>query len=204
MVESLQAAAGLLSAARAGSNEALGQALEGYRRYLLGIANRLLDTDLQAKGGASDLVQETFLEAHRDFGQFHGKSAAELRAWLRQLLLHRTAKLVRRYRGAQKRRLAQELALRGASSSGGGEAALPAEAVSPSGQAIEHEQALALRRVLDGLPADYRHVIHLRYLEERGWEEIGAALDRSATAVRLLFRRAIERVKQELRIPHES
>jgi hypothetical protein len=68
----------LLAAARRGSREALGQSLEACRRYLLAIADRQLDQDLQAKGGASDLVQETFLEAQRDFGQFHGPSPDEL------------------------------------------------------------------------------------------------------------------------------
>ena len=54
---------GLLVAARRGSREALGNALEACRRYLLAIASRELDPDLRGKGGASDLVQETFLEA---------------------------------------------------------------------------------------------------------------------------------------------
>ncbi|MDB5314012.1 MAG: hypothetical protein JWO38_8214, partial [Gemmataceae bacterium] len=42
-----------LTAARAGSHEALGQGLERYRRYLLQIAQHGLDPDLRAKGGAS-------------------------------------------------------------------------------------------------------------------------------------------------------
>src|SRR5262249_58653458 len=88
-----------LSAARAGSREALGQALDACRQYLLIVARRELDPELQAKGSASDLGQETFLEAHRDFGQFQGGSADELRAWLRQLLLHNLANFARSYRG---------------------------------------------------------------------------------------------------------
>ena len=61
-----------LPAARAGSSEALGQMLDAYRAYLLQIAGRELDTQLRAKAGASDLVQETLLEAFRDFAGFHG------------------------------------------------------------------------------------------------------------------------------------
>ena len=56
-----------------------------FRHYLLRIAEQELDPDLRAKGGASDLVQLTFLEAQRDFARFHGDTAAELRAWLRRL-----------------------------------------------------------------------------------------------------------------------
>src|SRR4051812_49165209 len=110
-----------LPAARAGSMEALGQALEAYRNYLLLIANSQLDPELRVKGGASDLVQETFLEAQRDFAQFQGSSAAELQAWLRQLLLNNLATFARRFRQTHKRQMAREVSL-DAGSQGGREA----------------------------------------------------------------------------------
>src|SRR5260370_40490207 len=72
-----------LRAARAGSADALGRALEACRGYLLQIARRELGPDLQAKCGASDLVQQTFLEANRDFSYFHGATENEWRARLR-------------------------------------------------------------------------------------------------------------------------
>src|SRR5438874_1463377 len=92
-----------LAAARAGSSEALGNVLETCRAYLLLIARQELDTELQAKGGASDLVQETFLEAQRDFRQFAGQTEEELLAWLRRLLLNNVANFRRRYRETAKR-----------------------------------------------------------------------------------------------------
>src|SRR3954468_10328040 len=98
MVERLQGAQEWLAAARGGSREALGQALQECPRYLLGVAQRELDSELQAKGGASDLVQQTSLEAQRDFTKFHGDTEGELHAWLRSLLLHNLGKFRRRYR----------------------------------------------------------------------------------------------------------
>ena len=180
-----------LSAARAGSLEALGQVLEGCRRYLLQIARQQLNPALQVKGGASDLVQDTFLEAHRVFPRFQGSSSGEVRAWLRQLLLHHAAKLGRRYRTTQKRRLSRETAL------GLIDGPL-APAESPSVQAIAHEQEQTSQIVLARLPADYRRVIGLRYQEGRSFEEIGRLLQRTPNAVRLLWLRAIERVKLEM------
>src|SRR4051812_49212731 len=97
--------AGKLAEARAGSQEALGQALEACRRYLLLVAQSELAPELQAKGGASDLVQQTFLEAQRDFPCFAGTSEAELLAWLRCILLHTLGKFSRQYRATQKRGL---------------------------------------------------------------------------------------------------
>src|SRR3954451_18258751 len=97
--------------ARQGSGEALGQLLESFRAYLLLIAQRELDPDLRAKGGASDLVQETFLEAQRDFPNFRGDTEAELMGWLRQMLLNNLASFSRRFRATAKRRLACEISL---------------------------------------------------------------------------------------------
>src|SRR5437764_3357307 len=104
MPRSSQDAAQWLPAARCGSREALGRALDACRRYLLLVADKELDAELQAKGGASDLVQQTFLEAQRDFARFHGDSEAELLAWLRRLLLNNLADFRRLYRGTGKRR----------------------------------------------------------------------------------------------------
>src|ERR687883_158141 len=92
-----------LAEARAGSREALGRVLEACRGYLLLVAERELAPDLRPKGGASDLVQQTFLEAQRDFARFRGDSEEELLAWLRRLLLHNVADFSRRFHGTGKR-----------------------------------------------------------------------------------------------------
>src|SRR5262249_2148327 len=105
-----------LAAARAGSNEALGCLLKQCEAFLLAIAHRELDDDLRAKGGASDLVQETFLEAQRDFSQFRGSSEEEFLAWLRQLLRNNVANFSRRYRATQKRIVRDEISLDASSS----------------------------------------------------------------------------------------
>jgi RNA polymerase sigma-70 factor (ECF subfamily) len=190
-----------LTAARAGSRDALGQALEACRCYLLLVAGDKLASELQAKGGASDLVQETFVEAQRDFGRFQGTSEAELLAWLRQLLLHRLANFRRRFRQTKKRGIGREVALEGDNSSLGRGGGLVADIPSPSGEVIADEQAQALERALERLPEDYQRVITMRYREERSFEEIGRLLQRSPEAARKLWWRAIERLQQELETP---
>src|SRR5437763_4304514 len=152
-----------LSAARAGSREALGQALQAYRHYLLEIARDEIDRALQAKGGASDLVQETFLEASRTFPRFHGQSAPELRAWLRALLLRHVAKHGRRFRTTLKRRVAAEVAL--GTLPEGREVSLGADVQTPSAGVVADEELGMLRRALERLPDDYRRVVQLRYQE---------------------------------------
>src|SRR6266404_5133916 len=92
----------LLRLARRGVGPALGQLLDRYRNYLKLLARLQIDRRLQGKADASDLVQETFLEAHRDFKQFRGTTEKELVSWLRQILVSNLANLVRHYRGTQR------------------------------------------------------------------------------------------------------
>jgi len=187
-----------LAAARAGSADALGEVLEACRGYLLMIASRELGADLQAKAGASDLVQQTFLEAQRDFSGFHGETEPELLAWLRRLLLNNLANFVRDYRETAKRQVGREVGLPDADSSRFGDLGPAAVAPSPSKQAMMHERTAAVLQALENLPADYRQVVWLRYHDERSFEEIGQIMSRSANAVRKLWLRAVERLKQDL------
>jgi RNA polymerase sigma-70 factor (ECF subfamily) len=181
-----------LPAARGGSSEALGQLLEACRGYLLLVAQRELAPDLHAKGGASDLVQETLLDAVRAFPQFHGTSEAEVLAWLRRLLLNNVISFARRYREADKRQVAREVGL-GSRGSGGPAAGGP----TPSGQAVEQEEARLLRAALERLPDGYRQVLRLRFEEERSFEDIGRLLGLTPNAARKLWVRAVKRLQQE-------
>jgi len=192
----------LLESARQGSTDALGQALEACRAYLLVVAERELDPALKAKGGASDLVQETFLEAQRDFLRFAGDNERELLAWLRQVLLHNLASFSRRYRETKKRRLVQELGLPLRERSGAADPALCDGGPSPSVQAMEHEREAVLAAALASLPEDYRRILTLRYDEERSFDEIGVLMNRTANAARKLWARAIERLQENLEGRH--
>jgi RNA polymerase sigma-70 factor (ECF subfamily) len=185
-----------LPQAQAGSQAALGDVLEASRRYLLWVARRELDPTLQAKAGASDLVQETLLEANRDFGQFHGNTEAEFLAWLRRLLLNNLANFARSYRATAKRRLDLEQPL----DAGEGERAarLAGKAATPSVELMAQERSAAVQKALDRLPEDYRQVLTLWQQEDRTFEEIGKVMHRSANAARMLWLRALERLQQEL------
>jgi RNA polymerase sigma-70 factor, ECF subfamily len=188
-----------LAAARAGSADALGQALEACRFYLLLIAQRELDPNLRAKGGASDIVQETFLEAQRAFGKFQGTSDEELRAWLRRILLNNLGDFTRRYRGTDMRAVDREVGLAGEGSSAEAGANLSADASTPSAHALEQEESDLLVQAIERLPDDYRRVILLRYREELSFEEIGERMNRSPAAVRKLWARAMVRLREEFK-----
>ena len=133
MADRDQSVAQWLPAARAGSAEALGQLLEAYRNYLLWIATRQLDPELKAKGGASDLVQETFLKAQQHFDQFQGDGEGDLKAWLRQLLLNNVADFTRMYQQTAKRHVGREASLQTDSTGPDMAGKIAADTPSPSG-----------------------------------------------------------------------
>jgi RNA polymerase sigma-70 factor (ECF subfamily) len=187
-----------LATARAGSGAALGQALDACRDYLLLVANRELDPGLRAKGGASDLVQETFLEAQRDFAGFQGTSPPELRAWLRRLLLNNLANFNRHYRATAKRQVGKEFALEAGNTSEERGAGLADSIASPSQQAVAQEQVAALQQAMTTLPAEYRQVLAWRHHDQLSFEEIGQRTQRTANAARLLWLRAVERLRRQL------
>lgn len=187
-----------LERARQGSREDLGRLLEMCRAYLLGVANRELDAQLRPKGGASDIVQEAFLEAQRIFPRFEGGTAPELLAWLRSVLLHKLDDFERRYRHADKRRVGREIGLEDAVV---GNDALADKGRSPSSAASANEQAELVRQALERLPEHYRQVIVWRQWDELSFEEIARRLDRSTDAARMLWWRAVERLEEELRAP---
>jgi RNA polymerase sigma-70 factor, ECF subfamily len=88
----------LLEQARAGDAIARGELLELYRNYLRLVARSLISTALRVKLDPSDLVQETFLKAHREFTQFAGRGEPELVAWLRRILVTSLANQVKHHR----------------------------------------------------------------------------------------------------------
>src|SRR4051794_37311480 len=77
--------------ASSGSLDTLGTLFDGCRQYLLLVANHAMEPDLLRKADASDIVQETFLEAQRSFPHFRGRTKPELISWLRRILECRLA-----------------------------------------------------------------------------------------------------------------
>jgi RNA polymerase sigma-70 factor (ECF subfamily) len=183
----------LLRLARAGDGQALGQLLELYRNYLALLARLEIGRRLQGKADAADLVQETFLKAHRDFVQFRGTTEAELSSWLRHILAANLAGLVRRYLGTRRRdpRLERNLADELDRSSWQLDAALAAPHSTPSQQAARREQAVLLANALEQLPEHYREVIVLHHLEGLSLAEAARRLGRSDDSVQKLWTRAL-------------
>jgi RNA polymerase sigma-70 factor (ECF subfamily) len=188
----------LLRLARAEDASARGRLLELYRNYLTLLARLQIGRRLQGKVDPADLVQETFLKAHRDLGRFRGGTEAELVRWLRQILVANLAMLVRRYCGSQRRdvRLECELALEVDQSSRILDRGLIARDSSPSQHAARREQAVLLADALGRMPADYREVLILRHMEGQTFPEVAARMERTLDSVKKLWTRALVQLRR--------
>jgi RNA polymerase sigma-70 factor (ECF subfamily) len=192
-----------LIAARAGCGEALGRMLQAWEPYLLLVADVLLARAgpgglLRGKVEAADLVQETFLEAHRDFAAFRGQTPAALRAWLRRVLVHNVSSAVQKWARAGRRRAELPLDLYARQEQTGRKHGLADGAPSPADRVAVREEVQQLRRACARLPRRYREVIHLRHHERLTFAEVGRVLGTSEEAARKLWVRARQRLRRVL------
>ena len=191
----------LLVLARAGNESALGQLLEHYRKYLNLLARFHLRRRLQAKLDASDLVQEAFLGAARDFQQFRGDNERAFAAWLRQILAHVLANVVRHYEGTQQRDVRLEKSLEEGldQSSFAMARVLVASQASPSQHAERRELAVLLAEALDCLPAEERELLILRHFEGLTFAEAAQELGRTLDSVKKMWPRALAHLRQAVK-----
>jgi RNA polymerase sigma-70 factor (ECF subfamily) len=171
--------------------------LEHFRDYLLVLAHSQLGRGLRAKLDPADVVQETLSKAHQSWGQFRGRSEAELAAWLSSILARHVADIVRKFDpclGGREQSLEAVLER----SSARLEAWLSVESLSPSERFERREQLLHLAEALAGLPEDQRRALELRHLRGLALGDVARAMDRSPAAVGSLLYRGLKRLRQLL------
>ncbi len=169
-----------------------------YEPYLRMLARTHMRAAYQAKIGASDIVQQAMLHAVGAIDQFRGSSEAELRAWLRQILvrqichldrdLHRDKRDVRRERSIEQKLAQSSLRLEGL---------LAADQATPSQVAIVGENVIALATAVERLPDGQRQAIELHYLEGLKLVEVAEALGKTTGAVAGLLHRGMKQLRAE-------
>ena len=192
----------LLHSARGGSPDGLNQLLEDYRNYLMILLRTHIGRVLQAKADPSDLVQDTLIEAQRDFAQFRGSTEDEFAAWLRKMMANNGAKFVRQYKGVQARDVRREQRVEDElDRSTQMMAGLVARGSSPSQGAIRAEAAVQLANAVAQLPDHYRDAIVLHHLQGRPIKDVAHAMHRTEDSIKKLLARALIRLQSTLREP---
>lgn len=189
----------LLEQARNGNADSLGQLLRNYFRYLNSLSQGHIDQRIRMRVSPSDIVQETLLEAHRDFQNFVGTSLEEFTGWLRKILFNNLATAIESHLLAAKRDVRKQRSLDEQANSNQTFAqlkkTLDANVSSPSSPLHRDEWLNQLSNAINQLPEVYCRVIQLRHFEGLSFNEIAERIGRTPGATRMLWVRAVEKLK---------
>jgi RNA polymerase sigma-70 factor, ECF subfamily len=193
----------LLTQARAGTPECLGRLLQYYCNYLKLLVATHIDEKLQARCSPSDIVQETYCEANRDFEKFRGTTEPEFLAWLKAILVNNMSREVEKHVLAAKRDVRREVSLdkmfdsmdRSAARL---EAILVDKGSSPSANLHRYEHTIILANHLAKLPSDYQKVLIYRHCEGLPFKDIAERMGRNIGAIRMLWLRAIGQIREQM------
>jgi len=191
--------ADLFRRARAGDEQARVWLFQRCRGYLQMVARSQVETWIAAKVDASDLVQQTMLEAYRDFERFEGDSEKAWLGWLRRILKHNMVDFVRRYKTSQRRGKHREVPFADPADSQAFGAPDPVAAdLTPSQEFVRLDDRLRVSEAIEQLSDDYREVIVLRNLQRLSFNEVAERMERSRPAVQMLWMRALAQLQKIL------
>ena len=188
----------LILQAKEGDEAARDELLECCRNYVNVIARTNVETWMRAKVDASDLVQQTMLEAYQGFQDFEGRTEAEWLGWLKQILAHNTHDFIRKFRAA-KRDVKREVRMQPQSPNESAPGIdLSAQLQTPSQFMIQNEREIELANAIAQLSEDYQEVIQLRNLQRLSFDEVAQRMGRTRGAVQMLWARALKQLQETL------
>jgi RNA polymerase sigma-70 factor (ECF subfamily) len=182
----------ILSHAAGGEAAARDELLGLYRPYLrLAVGDRLPKM-VQKRMDASDIVQQTLVDAVRGLPEFRGRSEPEFTAWMMKLLERNLLQCVRNNTVGKR-----DVRLEHNWTDASGSAvvtwqAFADEGSSPLSRVFQGEAALHLAAALEKLPADQRTALELRYIEQQTLQAIADQMGRTLSAVVVLIRHGVD------------
>src|SRR5438128_7706453 len=192
----------LIERARAGDREALNTLFAQHRDRLRRMVEMRLDTRLQARLDASDVVQEAYVEVAERLEEYLRDPKLPLFLWLRLVVGERLLRLHRHHLGTQMRDAGREVSLyRGAlpaASSAALAAQLLARHTSPTQAAVRAERLLRVQEALNSLEPIDREILSLRHFEQLSRAESARVLGIEEAAASKRYIRALGRLKDVL------
>ena len=178
----------LVEAAKAGDMGAFEELVRRYDRNVFRIAQHIT----QNREDAEDVVQEAFLKAYGNLGQFQGQS--KFYTWLVRIAVNEALMKLRRRRPERTVSLDQDVET--------GEDTIPREVAdwspNPEQQYNQAELREILTKTIQGLPSSFRTVFVLRDVEGLSTEETAEALELSIPAVKSRLLRARLQLRDRL------
>ena len=183
----------LVALAKEGDESALSGLYRAYAERVRWMVRLRMGRQLRSKLESMDLVQEVLIHALSGLQDFTYKNEGDFVRWLSKIAENELRGRLRKLH-AEKRNIRKEVRLDnyGPTSGGGFLGTLgPIEATTPSVIMSRKEDMGKLEKAMDKLKPQYREAILLTKIEGLSYEEIGARLDMSADAVRMLATRAM-------------
>jgi RNA polymerase sigma-70 factor (ECF subfamily) len=192
----------LLEQARGGDRAALNELLSLYRSRLRLMVEMRLDSRLQARLDASDVVQDAYVEVAQRIDEYLRDPRFPFFLWLRLVVGERLLKLHRHHLGTQMRDAGREVSLYRGALPAASSAALAAQLLgkhtSPTQAAVRAERILRLQEALNTLDPVDREVLSLRHFEELTAAETARVLEIEEAAAAKRYFRALKRLKDIL------
>ena len=188
----------LIEQAREGDDSAFAALCRANADLLEGRIARRLSPRVRRRVSISDVLQETWVAAHRKLGDFEYRGKGSFQAWLARIAELVTLQAVQHHTDVAKRAVDAEVP----KESVVGRA--PARVASPSHMAMGAELDEAVQRALAELPPDHRRVIECIQQLHLGIEGTAREMERSPNAVKKLYARALQGLAERLGIPNEE
>jgi RNA polymerase sigma-70 factor (ECF subfamily) len=187
---------------REGDSDALADLFQQERHRLRRLVELRMDSRLQGRVDASDVLQEAFLDATARVDAYLRRTDRPIFLWLRLVVCERLAILHRSHLGTKMRDAGQEVSLYRHPLPQASSAALASmllgRLTSPSSAAIRAEQVIRVQEALNALDALDREVLALRHFEQLSRAETARALGITEEAGAKRYLRAMRRLKSVL------
>lgn len=178
----------LIPRVKNGDVEARNKLLNELRGFLSLIARENIHGSLKQKVGSSDIVQMAMLRVVQNFETFTGSTNAELRPWLRKIVVNEILRAFQFYQtGKRDIKLEQPLE----ADSEDIHDFLADGKLTPSSEAMATERIELFRSMLHELTLEHAQVIRLRSIDLLSFKEVGHVMNRSEDAVSKLWYRAM-------------
>lgn len=172
----------LINAARNGCDESLAMIVQQLRDYLLLVARGGIGDQVRSKFSGSDVVQMSLMDARSSIQKFNGSTEAEIRAWMKEIVLHNLFDESKRYTQTKRRSISRERPMEQAAF------VLPdAIGETPSVMMHRKESDSRLRRLINRLPQQQRRAVEGRHRYGFSYSEIAGQLGISESAARSAY-----------------
>ena len=183
----------LVALAKDGDESAFNQLCRVYSERVRWVVRLRMGGEIRSKLESMDLVQDAFVCALRDLGNFTYKNEGDFLRWLSRIAENRLRDHIDKLH-ANKRDIRKEARLNsrrpttGESFAGTFE---PIDTTTPSVIVSRREEFDRLAMAIDTLTPEYRQVIVLTKIEGLSYKEIAERMGKSSDAVRMLVSRAM-------------